>query len=38
VLGGQIAFCVDRFSESSTLEQLELASAKMMIEEMKKLL
>ena len=38
VLGGQIAFCVDRFSESSTLEQLELASAKTMIEEMKRLL
>ena len=36
-LGGQIAFCVDRFSESSTLEQLELSSAKMMIEELKKL-
>jgi hypothetical protein len=38
VLGGQIAFCVDRFSESSTLEQLELASAKTMIEELKKLI
>ena len=38
VLGGQIAFCVDRFSESSTLEQLELASAKTVIEELKKLI
>jgi len=38
VLGGQIAFCVDRFSESSTLEQLELASAKTTIEELKKLI
>ena len=38
VLGGQIAFCVDRFSESSTLEQLELASAKQTIEELEKLL
>ena len=37
-LGGQIAFCVDRFSESSTFEQLELASAKATIEELKKLL
>ncbi len=37
-LGGQIAFCVDRFSESSTLEQLELSGAKLMIEELKKLL
>ena len=38
VLGGQIAFCVDRFSESSTLEQLELSGAKRMIEELSKLL
>ena len=38
VLGGQIAFCVDRFSESSTLEQLELGGAKRMIEELSKLL
>ena len=38
LLGGQIAFCVDRFSESSTLEQLDLRSAKMMIEELSKLL
>ena len=37
-LGGQIAFCVDRFSESSTMEQLELASAKTLIEGMKALL
>ncbi len=36
-LGGQIAFCVDRFSESSTPEQLELRSAKMMIEELSRL-
>ena len=38
LLGGQIAFCVDRFSESSTLEQLDLRSAKTVIEELKKLL
>ena len=37
-LGGQIAFCVDRFSESSTFEQLELASAKQTIENLEKLL
>ena len=37
VLGGQIAFCVDRFSESSTLEQLELSSAKQLIEGLKRL-
>lgn len=32
VLGGQIAFCVDRFSESATLEQLDLKSAKTVID------
>ena len=37
VLGGQIAFCVDRFSESSTLEQLELSGAKQLIEGLKRL-
>ncbi len=36
-LGGQIAFCVSRFSESSTLEQLELANAKQVIEGLKRL-
>ena len=30
-LGGQIAFCVDRFSESSTMEQLDLKTAKTVI-------
>lgn len=38
LLGGQIAFCVDRFSESSTLEQLSLRSAKTVMEELSKLL
>lgn len=37
-LGGQIAFCASRFSESSTLEQLELRSAKIAIEELSKLI
>ena len=37
-LGGQIAFCVDRFSESSTLEQMDLRSAKSLIEGLGKLL
>lgn len=32
VLGGQIAFCVDRFSESATLEQLDLKCAKTVID------
>lgn len=38
VLGGQIAFCVDRFSESSTMEQLDLKTAKAIVENMKKLI
>ena len=32
VLGGHMAFCVDRFDAGSTLEQLELRSAKTIIE------
>lgn len=38
VLGGQIAFCVDRFSESSTMEQLDLKTAKTVIENLKKVI
>ena len=38
VLGGQIAFCVDRFSESSTMEQLDLKTAKTIIDNMKRLI
>ena len=37
VLGGQIAFCVDRFSETSTMEQLDLKTAKAVVDNMKKL-
>ena len=37
-LGGQIAFCVDRFSESSTMEQLDLKTAKAAIDNIKKLI
>jgi 3-dehydroquinate dehydratase len=37
-LGGQIAFCVDRFSESSTMEQLDLKTAKTAIENIQKIL
>ena len=37
-LGGQIAFCVNRFSESSTMEQLDLKTAKTVIENIKKIL
>ncbi|MBQ2968116.1 MAG: type I 3-dehydroquinate dehydratase [Clostridia bacterium] len=36
ILGGQIAFCVDRYSESSTMEQLDLKTAKTIIDNMKK--
>ena len=38
ILGGQIAFCVDRFSESSTMEQLDLKTAKTNIDNMKRLI
>lgn len=37
-LGGQIAFCVDRFSEGSTLEQLDLRTTKSIVEGLEKLL
>ena len=37
-LGGQIAFCVDRFSASSTMEQLDLKTAKKVIDGIGKLL
>lgn len=37
-LGGQIAFCIDRFTESSTMEQLDLKTAKTVIENIKKLI
>lgn len=37
-LGGQIAFCVDRFSESSTMEQLDLKTAKTVLDNIKKII
>lgn len=37
-LGGQIAFCIDRFSESSTMEQIDLVTAKTVIDNIKKLI
>ncbi len=37
ILGGQIIFCVDRFSESSTMEQLDLKTVKAVIDNMKKI-
>ena len=38
ILGGQIIFCVDRFSQSSTMEQLDLKTAKTVIENIKKII
>lgn len=38
VMGGQIIFCVDRFSESSTMEQLDLKTVKAVIDNMKKII
>ena len=35
VLGGHIAFCVDRFRAGSTLEQLDLETAKRTIDALK---
>lgn len=37
-LGGQIAFCVDKFSASATMEQLDLKTAKTVIENLQKIL
>ena len=38
ILGGQVIFCVDRFSESSTMEQLDLKTVKSIVENMKKII
>lgn len=38
ILGGHMIFCVDHFNEGSTMEQLDLKTAKMAVESMKKLL
>ena len=38
VLGGQIAFCVDRYTEASVMEQLDLRCARNIVENMKKIL
>ena len=37
LLGGQIAFCVDRYNEGSTMEQINLKTAATVVENMKKL-
>lgn len=36
ILGGQIIFCVDRYNEGSTMEQLDLKTARNIIDNMKK--
>ena len=38
VLGGQIAFCVDRYIEASVMEQIDLRTAKTVVDNMKKFL
>ena len=38
ILGGQIIFCVDRFSDSSTMEQLDLKTARTIVDNMKKIM
>ena len=38
VLGGQIAFCVDRYTEASTMEQIDLKTAKEIVNGIQKIL
>ena len=38
VLGGQIAFCVDRYTEASVMEQINLKCANTIVENVKKIL
>ena len=38
LLGGQIAFCVDRYNEGSTMEQINLRTAMAIVENMKKII
>lgn len=38
MLGGHMIFCVDRFSESSTLEQLDLKTVKAVVDNIKKIM
>ena len=38
ILGGHIIFCVDRFDESSTMEQLDLKTVKAVVDHMKKIM
>ena len=38
VLGGQIAFCVDRYTEASVMEQINLKCANTIVKNVKKIL
>jgi 3-dehydroquinate dehydratase len=38
VLGGHIAFCIDRFNEASVMEQLDLRTAKQIVDGLSKIL
>lgn len=38
VLGGQIAFCVDHYTESSTMEQIDLKTTRAVVDHMRKLI
>ncbi len=38
LLGGQIAFCVDRYTEASTMEQLDLRTVSTIVENIKKII
>jgi len=38
ILGGQIIFCVDRYNEGSTMEQLDLKTVKAVIDNLKKII
>lgn len=38
ILGGQIAFCVDRYNAASVMEQIDLRTAKAIVDGMKRIL
>ena len=38
LLGGQIAFCVDRYTEASVMEQIDLKCANTIVENVKRIL
>ena len=37
LLGGQIAFCVDRYTEASVMEQIDLRTAAAVVQNVKKI-